>query len=1390
MVKLDFKNILPRLGTQHESFEEFCCQIARHENMPDASEFIRIRGAGGDGGVECYWKRTDGAVSGWQAKYIFDFDQALQALSDSIRTALAVYPDLTQYIICLPYDLTGKKGRETKGQIGKFEEWKQNWENNALEEHRQLSIRLITASELMDRMAVIDPTNGKIFFWFNETFLSHDWFSNHLDEVRAAAKPRYTPDLRIETETSFAFEVLCGSKKWLTQVREKREALAEIQEDWDSCLASNDGGWGSVFPEALLPAGENLRLELATLKILLDKLQSAEGSSADLQLHEAAITALLSCESLVQQLREDLDARHGVGKADNASWKQFEAEYQVSFPAMHYDKATEISVFLSGLVDWVQSDLVCVSGNHGMVLAGDAGVGKTHLICDVADRRLEQRLYSIICFAEALPGLGDVADNIRTRIGLPATVSREQFLSILNTAGETSGEPLLVAIDGLNETHPRSYWLHQLQPFSSQVARFPYLRICFTCRSTYLDQIIPDNLFLPKVTHSGFTGMEFEASVEFFKHYNLEPPATPFLSQEFGNGLFLRLVCQAASGQGLKKLPSGWYGIRTAIDSFFEGKDKRFSQNFSVDIRYKFPSKAISTIANSISCSNARSIEFDSAAKLLLSQFPHAPTQLFEWLIEEGLLRIDAVYSGKACEEHVFLPFERIGDHLLAERLLSGYDETSINTAFDEGGQLHAKFNLQDSFSLAGLHEALALQIPERFGIELSDLVSDTNLETYCDQLLIRTLTWRDPDSFSEHTRDKLISLLTSGYPANEIFEQLLLIALVQSNIDALWMNDLLRSRTTTQLDTFLTKYLHRSFDDNGSVFQLVHRALNTDIQFLPVEATVRWLICLGWFCCASDRRVRDGATKGIVRLLTLKPELTYQFVSTFLDVSDEYILERVLASSYGALLRSKEKSVFIPVASLLQEQILCNSSQFANSLIRDHTRSIIECVAQFNSGFRCDRSIIEPPYTSQWPIEVPDEAELASLKSIDFGTQVLYQSCLQDDFFIYILSRLRPYEKLFPRHKMGAWIFKEAFRLGYRSESTKDFDGYLAYKHGSGRGRPKWAERIGKKYQWIALAHLAAHLSDNLNPEPDPWDESPLIAPLSFLSGRDIDPSLLVKQDHREKVQSWWSQYRYPHEKYEAISHKDWVSLEEDFPDLEQFIQLTDPVGIRWIALRHYPEWTSSSNKHESKFSMNRRQFWLHVESYIVGSTETDSLLDWADEANWFNQWMPRGRENYEGFFGEYPWGIPFKVEDSRDFLPVRPDNEVICPTQTYPAVNRLVAEHGYDCYQEMTVGINVPSSVFFGDGLTWRPENSYVRDGEVVFIDPTLDTPGPSALLVRQSHLEEWLVKNNKSIFFTMLGEKLYMGDNSMQRKIITSSAVFDGLEWRWSKVVKRNH
>ena len=53
-----------RAGGQREGFEDFVCELAAEDPPHPEATFVRLHGAGGDGGVECFWSLPDGTEDG------------------------------------------------------------------------------------------------------------------------------------------------------------------------------------------------------------------------------------------------------------------------------------------------------------------------------------------------------------------------------------------------------------------------------------------------------------------------------------------------------------------------------------------------------------------------------------------------------------------------------------------------------------------------------------------------------------------------------------------------------------------------------------------------------------------------------------------------------------------------------------------------------------------------------------------------------------------------------------------------------------------------------------------------------------------------------------------------------------------------------------------------------------------------------------------------------------------------------------------------------------------------------------------------------------------------------------------------------------------------------
>lgn len=184
---IDFRRIRSWRGSQDNAFEELCCQLASLEDQPEGSRFVRKEGSGGDAGVEGYWVLPDGSELGWQTKFFIDEFGSTQwrQIDKSVKAALKGHPELRQYWIVLPRDLTDQRQKNKKSQREKWDKSVENWRRWAADEGMEVEFSLWGASELTERLTRKDPLySGRILFWFGDTVLSLDWMrEKHAEAV-------------------------------------------------------------------------------------------------------------------------------------------------------------------------------------------------------------------------------------------------------------------------------------------------------------------------------------------------------------------------------------------------------------------------------------------------------------------------------------------------------------------------------------------------------------------------------------------------------------------------------------------------------------------------------------------------------------------------------------------------------------------------------------------------------------------------------------------------------------------------------------------------------------------------------------------------------------------------------------------------------------------------------------------------------------------------------------------------------------------------------------------------------------------------------------------------------------------------------------------------------
>lgn len=1361
MEDFNFRLIAPRCGGLREAFEELCCQLARR-TLPEKAAYTRLRGAGGDGGVECFADLPDGSQVGWQAKYVFNVDALIAQATESLTTALEVHPLLRRYVVCFPFDLTGPTGRRGRSEKEKFDAWCKEQERIVSTGGRQLSIEAWSAHGLRSLLLLHDTAGGIREYFFNQKVLSNEWFLAQLELAKKTAGPRYTAELNVETSLWKWFAAFGRTSTWSDELNKRVCACRQAHGDFSSAVRSvNPGPMSPAWPTESRDEAQSVVAEVAAV---LDECAGLTNTDSPAsyrhclgQLHNV-LEHLVPIESL---LADKIDAEHGQGRSNSTWFRQHMAEYMATFPAANLDCVRDTIKVLRELQDWLESLACSLAFERAFVLTGASGSGKTHGICDAVHRRMGEGLLACIVFGHEFRGEPHPWTRMLESLGLPITLGMEGLLDALNAAGESSGYPLVIFIDAINETRPLRYWRDRLSAVVQTVSRKPYLRLCVACRTSFVPHCLPEGHGLRMGEHRGFAGVEREACRLFFEHHGLEPPLTPILQPELANPLYLRLLCKTLQARGLRRLPPGWHGLSPVIQAFLDEMERQFSAEYETSIGERVVSGSLRAIARAIADTGDSALPWTKAQIAITAARPQTSNiPVLEWLVRADLLIDDAPTASISldAEGTVRPAFERFGDFLIAGELMEQTASSGLDKACQPGGILYSFLNGADAIEQKnGIISALSILLSEKeSGLELPNLFENGPVRDSLTRITIDSFPWRDPATFSLASGSLIRRAFHTKDLSGSAMDALLSVAWQPSAIDAFWLDTFLKGVPLARRDEWLCGYLHQGYESHGPVRQLIEVASDIPLDQIERDVAERWATLLLWFNAAADRRVKDRALRAATAILTGQPGIIPNVLDRLLDTDDDELRERVLLSCYGALITSRGTSVVGQVTSALHKAFKSNPVSFGNALIRDHIRCITELAQELGvlpGG--SDPEATMRPIDSEWPLGCPSDEDLKRWEELP----ALSHSCLHDDFFIYSMGSLRPWEATVPKQDMGKWILKRvASDFGYEGSGCERYDGYMLGRYGGGRGKPTWAERIGKKYQWVAMYQLASRLSDHVERKRDSWEPEPRRFPLILLEERKLDPTLpAVTLRERRNNKGWWVQASAEFQSGEGLSDEEWVTRNEDLPDLKRLLSIVERGGQRWRLLTAYPSWGSRDEKADS--GNPYRHVWMHIEGYLIPKESITSVYNCLHRRNFFGQWMRQGATWLYGFAGEYPWATPYNSEPEEWYG--RGGYGTPVPFSYLPCWNDLAVEWEYDSSLE-NFHMHVPARSFFSrDDLWWNSNDGYrLVDGRTVFRDPSVTEKGPGALIADADDLLERLDKLNLCLLWTVLGEKRILG------------------------------
>ena len=1012
-ITLDWTAIRPLNGGREKGFEELCSQLARAE-APDGARFVR-KGTP-DAGVECYAVLADGTEWGWQSKY-FDSvgDSQWKQLDESVEAAIEKHPQLSRYYVCVRLDLAdarivGKKtGTQWKSAKDQWDEHVSKWGGWAQKKNRTIEFVWWGSSEMLERLTRTENV-GRVRFWFDKRGFDGAWFSARLDEAIRAAGPRYTPEIHVELPIAEDLDAFGRTQRFFNRVKALaipvREALQSALVSEHSIADAETAATTASLSEAVqtvLNALGAISQVAAGLLPFTSVVRKIEATSAPMQALAAHLAKRATEYDAQQPKNEPGHGRNRLNPLRERGYtlRRLERELREASEALR--RADELAARTT------------------LVLSGNAGTGKTHLLCDVVKRRIEAHQPTVLLMGQRFVSNDAPWSQVLQHLDL-AGLSAEEFIGALEASAQACGERALIVIDAINEGTGRTIWPTHLAAFLAQVERSPWLGVVLSVRRSYEDVVIPTEVRERAllVTHHGFRKHEYDATKTFFVHYGLELPSTPLLTPEFQNPLFLKTLCRGLNEQGHQRLPRGFHGISAAFNLYLDAVNARLAQQLGYDARTPLVRRGVDAFAAALVDANERWLPREQAAQVVDGLLPNRDFErsLSRGLVVEGVLAEDSLLrEGTTRHDVVYLAYERLADHLVAKALLDKVPAPpDWAAAFSDGGIFAAM--VADEYIAPGLLEALFIQVAERSSTELLRFAPQLARRYGTCHAFRQSLIWRSNAAFSEATQQVLNDLCRNDHALHETLEVLLTVATIPEHpLNAAFLDRRLRNDAMADRDAWWSTYLSSAWGGHGAVDRLVDWAWAVGSTVVIADDAVDLCgIALAWMLATANRFLRDRATKALVSLYTGRLAGMVRLVDRFADVDDPYVAERIYSVAYGVAMRCHDADAVDGLATSVYRHVFASGSPPSHILLRDYARGVVERALHLGSPVELDVARTRPPYKSTWP-SIPSEEDIKPLlpnwsegsssdsRALEWARNRIGTSVMEDDFARYVIG-------------------------------------------------------------------------------------------------------------------------------------------------------------------------------------------------------------------------------------------------------------------------------------------------------------------------------------------------------------------------------------------------
>ena len=1222
-----------------------------------------------------------------------------------------------------------------------------------------IKLELVTGNAILDQAMSYPPVLSR---YFGLDSLNEKWFQDNIRISTHDLGRRYNALFNIKTEAQKYISIFLGEIEGIQEVNNRKVLLLdELKRLKRTC-------------------GREVANEISALIDWVKALEEVdEKSIRDSLCWESNFRR--ECQDIFTKIKNHFDVIQEELKRTSYNGQNY---HEINSKCNDIERILGISSYLEMGTE-EREVITCKT----VIITGGMGTGKSQLLATTAKRMVDNGRQALLILGQMFLSDDSIDAQIMKNLhGINPGQSFESLVAIMDEHASLQGLDSVIFIDAINESRNKEIWKNGINRIISTIEQYNHVKLVVSLRSGFEKLTLSQNVLeklaskqIASIEHKGLIDNSPCKVYEFLSRNGIPFAPEYYLHEEMTNPLFLTWFCETYDGkeQGLMRL----------IDNVLQLADQEGSKASGL-------SEASGMLKNLI-YEILELSEKEGVTKYSLfglgswNRYGVIDKTSYLNAIERSGVLASFVRNNEEC---YYIGYNLLEVYMMASKIFESYDNTQEMVDYCRGSLLEINdegdIGKSQNISIFVMVASLYSITHDEELIDLLGYIRDGWKKRILIEEYYSSFIWR-----SSHVTLRGFLEFTKRYPVeiSRVWEVFIENSVkTNSELNALGLTKLLQGFDMNLRDYRWTITINNYGEDERIISLAHYIESGNKLEGMDENAAYLLSITFTWMLSSSNRVLRDRISKAMIEILRRRLSLCTKLLRDFRNVNDPYIIQRLYGVVFGAVMKRelKDKEDFKSLTSWVYTEIFDREYVYPDILLRDYARLIIERYAfEFPDdidGISLNR--IKPPYNSK-PIPVVEEVDYSSdeyrdsglwplLHSIKFNWNVkgiglygdfgryVFQSAL-DQFLNVDISNVYYYSL--------QYILKE---LNYKSEWFAEYDRSKGWKFSNNVNK---IERIGKKYQWIAMYNILARLTDTFNLEnwkdsigenfEGPWD--PYV--------RDFDPTLNSKVHDQAEVPSF-ANIEYCQDSFCSVNASDneieeWIVGDDImFKNFAQRLIRKDDVGNEWVSLYIYQE-NNLNIEHDEQFirgfPCGEQHIWSVATSYIITEWKQEDSFD--ELVGQIRDCSPDGiRRCYSLFSREYAWSPGYYSEFVN-----RKDNDDNENINVVPAGIKVVWEEEYDASQEETTSYAIPTGLIIKEMQLYEKQMSgiFYRNEEVVAFDLATVGSEQTELVIRRDVLDEFIAKSRVKIVWKMTGEKqYYKGEYNQKWKTRVGSFVYN--------------